>query len=115
MDRSAALFGHFERNQELLRIFKEKLVDIEEPRTIEIHFWATNQANAARLASELYRMGFTLLLLQPAQTSEGTELWNIEASTFASISYVASEHFTTALTNLAVHLSVEYDGWGTSV
>ena len=115
MDRSAKLLGHLERNRELLRIFREKRIDLEKARSIDIRFWSSDQSSAVRLASELYKRGYTLLLLGPARVRDKSDLWNIEASTLVSISRAASEDFASMLTDLAAEFGAEFDGWGTSV
>jgi hypothetical protein len=115
MDRHMKLHGHFERNRHLLKVFREKRVDLEESRPVELHFWARGQPNSVRLASELYKRGFTLLQLRPAQRPDNADLWNIEAGTTASISRVTSEEFVAMLTDVAAACDADYDGWGTSV
>jgi len=115
MDRQTKLQGHFERNQQLLSVFREKQVDLEEPRSIEVHFWAWGQPSSVQLASELFKRGFTLLLLGPAQRQEDPDLWNIEAGTMVSISHATTNEFTSMLTDVAAAYDAEYDGWGTSV
>jgi hypothetical protein len=109
------LDAHAERNKELLRVFAEKQVNLGEPRSIDLHFWAWNQPSAIGLAHQLYKRGFMLLILMPAGLPDDPERWNIEAGTKASITSVIAEEFTVELIELAANFGAEYDGWGTSV
>jgi regulator of RNase E activity RraB len=116
MDRRTKLDAHAERNNKLLEIFREKRVDLDESRSIEVHFWAGGQQSSVRLAQELYRRGFIVLLLGPARNQQGRpDLWNVEAGTATTISRAVSEEFTESLTDLATTFEAEYDGWGTTI
>jgi len=116
MDRRTKLDAHAERNKKLLEVFREKNVDLDESRSIEVHFWAWGQSSSARLAQELYKRGFIVLLLGPARNQQGDpNLWNVEAGTATTISRAVSAEFTETLTDLATSFEAEYDGWGTSV
>jgi regulator of RNase E activity RraB len=115
MDRVGKLLGHTERNKELVRVFNEKRVNLDEPRSVEVHFWVSGQANSALLAQELYKRGFVLLLLKPASLQDDPGRWNIEAGIKMSILKVISDEFTETLVDLATAFGADYDGWGTSV
>ena len=115
MDRNSKLLGHAKRNTELLRVFTDKQVNLDSPRSIELHFWAWSQASSAQLAQELYRKGLMLLMLKPAQLQNDPGRWNIEAGTKATISKAISDEFTEELVDLASKYEADYDGWGTSV
>ena len=115
MDRNSKLLGHVQRNLALVKVFSEKQFDLNEPRSVELHFWSWNHPNSVRLAHELYKKGFMLLLLKPAFLEQDPDRWNIEAGTRASIYKVVSEEFTASLVDLAQSLQSDYDGWGTSV
>jgi regulator of RNase E activity RraB len=115
MDRNSKLLAHAKRNRELVRVFTDKHVDLDTPRSVELHFWAWGQSNSALLAQELYKRGFMLLLLKPAQLESDPQRWNIEAGTRSSISKVISDEFTGTLIDIASIFEAEYDGWGTAV
>jgi regulator of RNase E activity RraB len=116
MDRQTKLEGHAERNLKLVDIFQQKGVNLDEVRSIEVHFWARGQRNSARLAHELYKRGYMVLVLGPARAENADpDLWNIEAGLGASISKAVSPEFTAMITDLASEFDAEYDGWGTSV
>jgi hypothetical protein len=115
MDRQTSLNGHFERNRSLLNVFREKQVNLEQSRPVELHFWAWGQPSSVRLAQELYKRGFTVLLLKPAQRPDDADLWNVEAGAMDSILHVTTEEFTAMLTDLAAGFDAVYDGWGTSI
>ena len=114
-DRQGKLAGHHARNRQLLMVFAEKSVSLDELRLVEFHFWAFEQHNAVELGHELRKRGFELLALKPVSSQHDPECWNIEASMVASISSVISQEFTEALLDLAARFGAEYDGWGTSV
>jgi regulator of RNase E activity RraB len=117
MDRQTKLNGHAERNKKLIEVFRSKNVDLNQSRSIDLHFWAWGQQNSVRLPHELYKRGFMVLMLGPArsQDQDDPDLWNVEAGTGATISHVVTEEFTATLTDLAAQFDAEYDGWGTAV
>jgi regulator of ribonuclease activity B len=115
MDRRSKLLGHRKRNEQLLRTFIEKQVNLDQLRPVELHFWASRQPDSVNLGHELYKRGFRLLMLNPASLGDDRERWNIEAGTMTSISNVTSEEFTETLIDVAATFGAEYDGWGTSI
>lgn len=116
MDRQTKLNGHAERNKKLIEVFRSKNVDLDESRSIDLHFWAWGQPSSVRLAHELYKRGFMVLMLGPARSQDqDPDLWNIQAGTVAMISHVVTDEFTAMLTDLAAQFDADYDGWGTAV
>ena len=115
MDSLSKKVGHKQRNMELLKAFIEKKVNLDEPRSIDLHFWAWGQPNSVQLAHELYQKGLLILNLSPAYIDSDPERWNIEAGTKLSIAKVVDEVFTGELVDLAARFDANYDGWGTSV
>jgi hypothetical protein len=115
MDRKTKLTGHEQRNKELLLLFRAKQVNLDEKRSIDLHFWAWSQSDSVRLAHELYRRGFTILLLKPAILPDDPERWNVEAGTRSTISSIVDSKFTEMLVDLASSFNADYDGWGTLI
>ena len=107
--------GHEERNQELLRTLQSKGVAIDEARSVEHHFWANSQREAAMLAKELYDRGFLILAIFPVDLEDGAKLWDVEAGLTQSAAAAASQQVSEDLTRLAAGFEATYDGWGTSV
>ena len=51
-DIEASFEGHAARNEELLKLLREKGVSVNKSRSVEHHFWASDQENAALLGQE---------------------------------------------------------------
>jgi regulator of RNase E activity RraB len=109
------LQGHKNRNTELLANLRAKNVPLDQPRAVELHFWANGQASAAQLSFELYKQGYIVLRLAPADVKEDPQRWNVEAGTKLSPDQLADEVLIKNLINLATLCSGVFDGWGTSV
>jgi hypothetical protein len=75
------LRGHENRNEELLRTLQTKGVALDKGRSVEHHFWANSQREAARLARKLYERGFLVLAISPVSTEADSKLWDVEAGT----------------------------------
>ena len=105
--------AHNARNAALKGRLLENNVDLNEPRPIDLHFWASDQESAALLGKALYDQGFLLTALAPSQSDESEELWVVDAKTTESPNRVISTSFTEKLVNLAASLQCRYDGWGT--
>jgi regulator of RNase E activity RraB len=93
----------------------ENGIDITEERSIEFHFWAWDQTNAAVLARELYRRGYLVTEIARSSAVPDEERWNVEAGAKISPQKVLSEKFTEDLVRLAVAHECIYDGWGTAI
>ena len=109
------VLAHDTRNVGLLELLHKKGANIEESRSIECHFWAWSQKDAAHLAKELYGLGYLLLMLAPAAIEENPRRWNIEAGVRTSPTQAARHEFSEKLVRLAAKYNCIYDGWGTSV
>ena len=109
------LEGHLNRNARLLDDLSARGVSLDEARSVELHFWATGQANAAQLAHELYKKGYIVLCLAPAEAGHQAARWNIEAGAKLSPIQVADETLVRDLVSLSILCSGIYDGWGISV
>jgi len=82
--------GHEQRNEELLRALQTKGIALDKGRSVEHHFWANNQREAALLAKELYGRGFIVLELTPVNTEDGSTVWNVVAGVEQTPSVAAS-------------------------
>jgi regulator of RNase E activity RraB len=91
-------------------------VDLNAPRSIEHHFWAKTQRDAALLANELYKRGYLLLVLAPAARREDSVYtWNVEAGFRQSAEDAGSDDVSRELVLLAGSFNSRYDGWGTTI
>lgn len=109
------LQGHKSRNIELLADLRAKNIPLDQPRSVELHFWANGQANAAQLALELYKQGYIVLRLAPASVNEDPQRWNIEVGAKLSPDQLADKVLIKNLINLATRYLGIFDGWGTSI
>jgi len=109
------LRGHDDRNEELLRTLQTKGVALDKGRSVEHHFWANSQREAAMLAKQLYDRGFLVLAISTVGTEDGSKLWNVEAEVEQAPSVAASRDMSEELTRLAAQFDAVYDGWGTSI
>ena len=113
---NTAVRGHVARGVELLGALRRRGVNLVELRSIEHHFWAKSQRDAALLAHALYKRDFLILVIAPASPREGSEYtWNVEAGIRDNIEHAAGEEVAKELVNLAVSFNSRYDGWGASV
>src|SRR5258708_3670713 len=109
------LRGHESRNEELLRALQTKGVALDKGRSVEHHFWANSQREAALLAKELYDRGFLELAISPVSTEDDSKLWDVEAGVQQAPTVAASREISEELTRLAAQFDAVYDGWGTSI
>jgi hypothetical protein len=109
------VMAHDARNAALRADLENRGVDLQSPRSIELHFWSPNQRSAALLGKSLYDRGFLVLVLGPAVNAEGNRRWNLEVGANLPAERALDTAFTRDLVNLANQQSSEYDGWGTSV
>ena len=107
--------AHAERNHSLLEALSQKGVPLEEPRSIELHFWVLGRTNAAHLGQALYKKGHVVLYLAPATVKADGTVWNVESGIRLSPYQVADAAFTADLVSMAREFAGSYDGWGTSV
>jgi regulator of RNase E activity RraB len=107
--------AHSHRNQQLKIQLSQKGVDLNSPRSIELHFWAWNQKDASLLAKALYEKGLIILVLSPANIEDDPNCWNIEAGINKTIEEITDRSTTEELIKLADEFNAEFDGWGTSI
>jgi regulator of RNase E activity RraB len=110
-----SMAGHAERNAALLANLRKKGIRLDTPQSVEHHFWAEDQQSAALLAKELYGRGYLVLAISPADTEDGSKLWNVEAAIKRALSEAADPAVTEELVRLAGRFNATYDGWGASV
>ncbi len=101
------------RNTELLDAIRREGVSLDQPRSVDVHFWAPDQRRAALLARELYAGGFLVLVLAPCERTDGTQCWNVEAGVNRSPNEAAARATTEELVRLSARFESTYDGWGT--
>src|SRR5258706_5895672 len=114
-DIARSIEGHNRRNLALRDSLHQKGILLDDPRAVELHFWSTEQRDAALLARALYQSGFLILVLSPSEQENGSVLWNVEAGLKETISKGISSEFTEKMVRLAAGQSSEVDGWGTRV
>lgn len=119
MDREAAIresiAGHQARNAELALRLKEKGADMNRLYTIEHHFWASNQRDAAHLAKRLYEKGYLITAIDRLERDAGSEVWNISTEIQRTPTEAISEELTGDLVRTAAEYAADYDGWGMSI
>ncbi len=114
-DIEASIEGHAARNMELLKLLREKGVSVNESRSVDHHFWANSQEDAALLAKRLYERGYLVLAINPLEDGNGPKLWNVEARMERTPAEAASPALTEELVRLAAEYDSSHDGWGTEV
>jgi regulator of RNase E activity RraB len=114
-DIRESLSGHEERNKHLLRELQTRGAELAKPTSIEHHFWAPTQGDAAMLAKALYERGYLILVLAPPAQGDGSSMWNIEAERMQSPEEAAGQAVVEMFVRLAASFNSEYDGWGTSI
>ncbi len=107
--------GHEERNAVVLQRFECERAPLDEPHSINFHFWAWRQQDAALLAKSLYDAGHLVLVLAPAEISGDPERWNIETGMKATLRRALSRRLTEEIVRLAAKHQAVYDGWGVSL
>ena len=110
-----SITAHNARNIELLKLIREKGVAIDEPHSVDHHFYASGQKDAALLAKELYKRGYLVLVLSPPSTEDGQGHWNIGVGIQRAPAEAASHRITEELVRLAAKFDADYDGWGTLI
>jgi Regulator of ribonuclease activity B len=104
--------AHTERNFLLLQRLKQMGVLLDEPRSVELHFWAPGKTSAYHLGSALCEKGHIVRCIAP---TDDPAIWNVESAIELSPNQVVDERFTTDLIKTAQAFGASYDGWGTSV
>ena len=110
-----AIHGHRNRNLALRAQFEERGVDLDQPRSVDFHFWAPTQRDAAVLARSLYKKGFLIHLRAPAPAENEPDRWSIDGGVKIPLTQALSERLTEELIKLASDEEATFDGWGTSI
>lgn len=111
----ALMKKHEERNMTLIEQLRARGVNLEETRSIELHFWASTRQDAAFLARALYEKGYLVLALAPSNAESKKQQWNVEVGIRQSIKQTVRKELVEELVRLADRHSSEFDGWGTSL
>jgi regulator of RNase E activity RraB len=104
--------AHVARNRELKHMIAEKGIDLAEGRSVDLHFWASNEKAASDLALALEAIGYPTT---KTSKSSGSDFWNVESQVEASPLAVTDPFFVERLVRLALDHEAEFDGWGTAI
>lgn len=108
----AAFEGHRVRNEALVRRLSEFHVALDQPRDIDLHFFAPHIAAAQVIAADLEAHG----LHDPKICPAGADGWvSIEVAVTLSVNAVIARSFIEPLVRIASASGGEHDGWGTSI
>lgn len=110
--------GHLERNVVLVARLQELGVDIELPRSVDLHFWAEDKDSAEELARALEAEGFAISAFGPRMLGpkrQHPREFNVEATRVLSPTQVVAPDFVRMIATLARQRLSVFDGWGTSV
>jgi len=110
-----AMHGHRNRNLALRAQFEKRGVNLDQPRSVDFHFWASTQRDAAVLARSLYEKGFLIHMLAPAPGENAPDRWSIEGGLKIPLTLALGERLTEELIKLASAEDATFDGWGTSI
>jgi hypothetical protein len=108
-----AIENHLARNRELKKLIISKGVDLEEKRTIDLHFWASGEVAARNLGVALETAGYSVGVSKPSESD--SSLWSVEGKVNSSPLAVTTPFFVERLVRLAAENQAEFDGWGTSI
>ena len=112
---ASAIEGHRSRNSALRARFEALRVGLEEPCSVDFHFFAWTQRDAAVLARALYQKGFLIHLLAPSPCEADADRWSVEGGARIPLEQALSDKLTEELVKLAFDESAEFDGWGTDI
>lgn len=104
--------GHVRRNVVLAEKLSGHGVDLNAPRSVDLHFWAAGEASALDLARALEELGFAVTALGPA---DDLAAFNVEASKSLSPIEVMDAGFVRHMATMADSRGAKFDGWGTQV
>ncbi|GEM_PF-2254435 len=108
----AALDGHRVRNEALIARLREFHVVLNQPREIDLHFFAPSQPAARSIAAALKARG----LPEPAvSTSDSDGMVSVEATVMLPVTVVVTRAFIEPLVRIAFEFGGVHDGWGTSI
>ena len=108
----AALEGHRARNEALVKRLSEFHVALDQPRAIDLHFFAPHIAAAQVIAAALEAQGLHDSKICPA----GADGWiSIEVAVTLPVNAVIARSFIEPLVRIASASGGEHDGWTTSI
>ncbi len=105
--------AHIAHNRELLKLFASKGIHAAVSRSIDLHFWTSNESAASKLSAALEQRGYSRVATN--RSVNDLSLWNVEANFEASPLSVTAPSFVETLVRLACEYDAAFDGWGTSI
>jgi len=108
----AALEGHRVRNVALVARLRELQVALDQPRAIDLHFFAPNPPAAVAIAAALEAIGLHGPEVGAAHADGKV---SVEVTVQRPVNLVVTRSFIEPLVRIAAASGGEHDGWGTSV
>ena len=112
-DIEAQVARHAGRNRELVALITSKGGDLQLERTVDLHFWASQQGAAAQLAKALAAAGVSDVHTSLSKSESG--LWNVEGHVRESVVTVVDPEFVEKFVRIAQTFEGRFEGWGTSL
>ena len=112
-DFDSAVAGHVARNLALLALIAKRGGNVDEGRTVDLHFTAADELSADQLAKALERFGATSVVRR--RTTNSPALWNVEAEYRTTVSGLTQRQTVEKLVRIAFDHHGTFEGWGTSL
>jgi Regulator of ribonuclease activity B len=108
----AAIDGHRVRNEALIARLREFHVALNQPRAIDLHFFAPSELAARSIAAGLKARG----LPEPTFSTPGPDgTVSVEVAVMLPVNVVVTRAFIEPLVRIALEFGGVHDGWGTSI
>ncbi len=105
-DNEQEIQTHIARNRELLKLFASKGIDAAVSRSIDLHFWTSNESAASKLSAALEQRGYSRVATN--RSVHDLSLWNVaanfETSPLSVTAPSSSKHLYDWLVNTTPHL-----------
>lgn len=108
-----AVSGHLARNKALVARLVDLGVDLEKPRTIDLHFIAPSPSAALDLGRALRQAGHPEVKQSAPAAGEGRI--SVTSTVTAAVSEVTHRDYIDRHVRIAAMHGAIHDGWGTSV
>lgn len=105
------LAAHAARNRELVALIDGKGADLRIERTVDLHFWASDNVAANGLADALRECRVMNVLAELSASGHG--VWNVEGQIVGTVLQVVEPGFIEKFVRLALAHVGRFDGWGT--